>query len=334
MSAGVHERIQESLSNNQFETWNPEVIDLGSFELKGLNDPTHILQILPASLTERKFEAVRTKEQELQAEKVKLETQLQEMEEKNKALNAQLRTMDEDVQNQMDSANKLLEDVQAARLDGAPPDELLKVMGGTLKRLVQGQTATAKELHEAQLANTMLFDETQRATAKQEALFQQERENLEANLGTIKLQLDDRKVREEDLVKDLTVANKRIATLEDQLEKARRDLDAAGNGSKELEQEVEELEKRVKKSREDRVELMNLRVTVNEMQVQLDKGGGPISEVNTVSNIVGPSESTRSPSRESSDFSSSKAAGLDRALTFKMCYNCDLALKVFLFHNW
>ncbi len=53
---------------------------------RGLQDPTHIFQILPPSLEERKFEAIVTKEKELAAEKKKLEDQLVDLQEKNHAL--------------------------------------------------------------------------------------------------------------------------------------------------------------------------------------------------------------------------------------------------------
>jgi DNA repair exonuclease SbcCD ATPase subunit len=346
MSSNVYDLVADQLKDCKFA---PEVLDLGTFDLKGLNDATHILQILPDSLKERKFAAVVTKEQALAEEKKKLEDQLLEMEKKNKELADRLSNMDSDVENQMSQANKLLADVQTARLAGAPSGETLDLLKNQLRKLLDGQSSTAKEIQMAQVTNEELFKQANLAAERREQIAVQsllnDKANLESDLNEYRSQLEDRKEKEASLLNDLEQAKKRLEnlkSLEDEVEdsqKKNRRLKAEleeettkfKKEEKLLKEEIRELEERLKKSREDRIELMNLRLTVSELQAQVESGGGAVAAPESSpsgNRIVGPSGG-RSPIKSPRQFEQRTVPEkkLERALVFKMCYGCDLAIK-------
>lgn len=217
MSSDVHDRVLDALRDSR---WNPEVRDLGSFELKGLNDPTHIYQLLPSSLVERKFEAVVTKEAELAEEKKKLEEQLAELQKKNNELSEKLVGIDAEVKGQMDQAQRLLEEVQSARLLGSPPQEMLDVLKDQLQKLLRGQTLTASELQKAQVVNEELFKQANEAAERREQIAVQtmeaERLSLQAELGNYRSQLEDARNKSRELQQLIDRVNAEKSAFEDQ----------------------------------------------------------------------------------------------------------------------
>jgi hypothetical protein len=154
MSSDVHDRVLSHLGETRF---NPDVKDLGKFELKGLVDSTHIYQILPESLKGRTFAAVQSKESALADEKKKLEDQLREMKERNSMLAMQLNEMDRSVKEQAQQANALLSEVQEANFSSLDPAQMLKTLHSQLVTLVQ---ASEENLRENRLG---LMERTNRA---------------------------------------------------------------------------------------------------------------------------------------------------------------------------
>lgn len=190
MSSDVYNRVLNDLSEHKLK---PQIIDLGDFELKGLNDATHILQILPEALTERTFVPVKSKESELNDEKRNLEAQLLELRKKNDALAGQLTELDRNVKSQIDSATALLADVQASKDDGTPPKELLAKLRLQLLSLVEGQSETVTELQRAQQVNEALYKEANDAADRRVSLalrtVQNEKQTLEEELSAAQEQL-------------------------------------------------------------------------------------------------------------------------------------------------
>ncbi len=207
MSKDVYERVRAPLETSD---WRPEFVDLGSFELKGLNDATHIFQVLPGSLRERKFAAAVSKESELAAEKAKLETQLQELRSKNDELSQKLQGIDADVANQMSQAKKLLADVQAAKLTGLPPVEMLSMLKQELTRMLDDQTSTSSELQRAKAVNDELFRHANEVAQRREQIAVQsmalEKETLEHRLSMVKFELEGARAAEAALRAELATA--------------------------------------------------------------------------------------------------------------------------------
>jgi hypothetical protein len=87
MSSSVWDSIQSSLQ----DLGNPEIADLGEFQLKGLDTKTHILQMLPRNLTARKFPVASKPESQEDKPKFKgLEEELAKLQKENMQLNQQL----------------------------------------------------------------------------------------------------------------------------------------------------------------------------------------------------------------------------------------------------
>ncbi len=82
---------------------------------QGLDDATHILQVLPGPLSERTFDAMKNREAELQEQKKKLEEQLQQLQQRNDELAKRLAGIDTEVGQQVTQAKALLVDVAKAR---------------------------------------------------------------------------------------------------------------------------------------------------------------------------------------------------------------------------
>lgn len=85
------------------------VSDLGSFKLKGLNDETHILQIMPVSLAERSF--VQATEQPAGK---KMEDQLKALQNQNDELRNRLEVMGAEIASSMQASKALLGEIHAA----------------------------------------------------------------------------------------------------------------------------------------------------------------------------------------------------------------------------
>lgn len=299
MSSEVYDRVIVQLQSTK---QIPEIIDLGTFELKGLQDPTHILQILPASLTERKFEAVVTKEKELAAEKKKLEDQLQDLHEKNQALAQRLTGLNDDVKSQMSEAAQLLKDLQEARLLGAPPAEMVALLREQLLKLLEGQTSTSRELQIAQLNNEEQFKAASLAAERREKLavasMLGEKADLESQLNNVRATLDQAKRHAQKMEDERTEAASRLREVE-------------------------------KKAREDRLEVMNLRVLVSELQALLQAGAGADLMPQTTTTASGAIRVVADarpggPVRASDN---GKVKELERAVKFDSCYSCDLAIR-------
>lgn len=204
MSSDVHDRVLEQLQHSPF---HPQIKDLGSFELKGLQEATHIYQVLPESLCERVFEVAVTKESELANEKKKLEEQLKEMQEKNNALAEKLVALDQNVKGQISQATKLLSDVQDSKMDGQPPREMLQSLRQQLQSLLYGQTATAEELDRARVANEELMRVANDAAARRELIAVQsielQKRDLELSLGDLRAEMEESKRIEAQLQQEL-----------------------------------------------------------------------------------------------------------------------------------
>jgi class 3 adenylate cyclase len=307
MSNDVYDRVIVQLQSTK---QIPEVIDLGTFELKGLQDPTHILQVLPVSLIERKFEAIVTKEKELAAEKKKLEDQLQEMQEKNQVLAQRLSGLNSEVKSQMSEAENLLKDVQEARMLGAPPAEMVALLKDQLLKLLAGQTSTSRELQIAQLNNEEQLKAATAAAARREKLavasVLSEKTDLESQLNNVRATLEQAKKYADQMQEERTEATSTLRSVE-------------------------------KKAREDRLEVMNLRVLVSELQALLQAGAGPDvalpQTTTTASGSIrlvsdarpgGPS-SSGGPVRASD--SGVAIEQLERAVKYEQCHSCDLAIR-------
>ena len=219
MSSDVHDRVLQHLAGTGFD---PEVKDLGDFELKGLVDSTHIYQILPSSLKSRVF----SKETSLADEKKKLEEQLREMQERNSILALQLTEMDSNVKDQVQQANALLSEVQDANFSSMDPVQMLGTLRGQLLALVKGQSATAEELEKAKSVNEELFRMANESAERREKIAQQtfdlKRQDLEEQISLAQQEIDERSEAERVLkarVQDLE------AQLNDTNEQAKNHLD-------------------------------------------------------------------------------------------------------------
>jgi class 3 adenylate cyclase len=299
MSSDVYDRVVVQL---QSISHIPEIIDLGTFELKGLQDPTRIFQILPVSLTERKFGAVVTKDAELAAEKKKLEDQLQELQEKSQVLAQRLLSLKNEVKSQMSEAEQLLKDLQEARLLGAPPAEMVALLKNQLMRLLEGQSATSRELDIAQVNNEEQLKAAGSAAERREKLavasVLSEKCNLESQLHIVRATLDQSKKHAQEMEDKHSESNVRVREVE-------------------------------KKAREDRLEVMNLRVLVSELQETLQAGGGG-TQITLPEQSSGGNGGSRllSDSRGPTLRGESVAAkGLERAVKYDQCGSCDLAIR-------
>lgn len=231
MSGDVYEKVKSELPKL---SWAPVVLDLGDFELKGLADATHIWQVLPLSLSERKFEAVVSKEQELQEEKKKLQEQLFQLQKKNELLADELKTIETEVHSQLDSAQRLLVSVQEAQAQSVEPDaNIVQGLRGQMEYL-RRQTTRIAELQKEQSLNSQILKETKEAAQRRDDAARGEITALEIQNANLNRHMD--KVLRENMLLESNKqeAELRIKRLNDRIAELEEQVRAAALGRQEL----------------------------------------------------------------------------------------------------
>lgn len=229
-SRQVYDRVHEALKTS---AWTPTEKDLGLFELKGLNDATHIMQFLPFSLRERTFAAAVNAEAELLAEKSKLQDELKALQAANAELSNKLAAIDETVMSQQEQAQALLADVHKAKLSGVPSEELLGILKKELSTLLAGQTETSGQLQKAIAVNNELSRSAVEMADRRERIVLEsvavEKKEMEGKISTLRFEVEVLKKNKSDLESQVTglrgevsVAASQGNHLEDELSEARR----------------------------------------------------------------------------------------------------------------
>lgn len=170
MSGPVWERVRDHA-----EALDAEMVDLGDWDLKGLTDKTHIVQILPRALSERAKQWVPS-EAQVAEERQSMAQALAALQAENAALQNKLAAMEAEVQRSMESAQGLLAEVSSAAVGS--PEETLAHLKQELIDLVKTQHETNNQLHETRSHNAEL---ERRAGEAQETMvmrFQAERAAL------------------------------------------------------------------------------------------------------------------------------------------------------------
>jgi hypothetical protein len=104
VSEDVFDKIKEHLD----ELGNPEIIELGEFELKGLEKKEFIRQVSPYSLKDRKFEPNVPQKNPFEQKAEDLEDKLKKLEEENKSLLEKMSQLEQLSKNYIDEANQVI----------------------------------------------------------------------------------------------------------------------------------------------------------------------------------------------------------------------------------
>jgi hypothetical protein len=153
-----------------------EVLDLGKFELKGINEQTHVHQILPSVLKGRTFENGSSSAEE----KNDLEKELALMKEQNDQLKASLSSLKEDIDKSMMAGKELLALMNSG--SGLSVEDLK----GQLKKLLKSQARADADLQEARQQNEDLRKRSMQAMDKEENMLHRENLRLVSQLAELK----------------------------------------------------------------------------------------------------------------------------------------------------
>eukprot|EP01091_Cochliopodium_minus_P000267 TRINITY_DN1027_c0_g1_i13.p1 TRINITY_DN1027_c0_g1~~TRINITY_DN1027_c0_g1_i13.p1 ORF type:complete len:553 (-),score=212.61 TRINITY_DN1027_c0_g1_i13:761-2197(-) len=138
ISGTVWEEVEPKLK----ELGDPIHKDLGTHRMKGLNRDTHIFQLMPNELEERKFPEIGVGAQEEKSKDLK--SQLENLNKQNDQLMDRLNKMDQTSSEALNQAMQLKQVLLSAQLDGS--NEQIKGALEEINKLIEGQSKFSQEL--------------------------------------------------------------------------------------------------------------------------------------------------------------------------------------------